>query len=840
MKYIIAATAVAGAAAVPVIELDLSSYQAQEYSATQTHVGVGCATDSTLCRARAGNIRPGYSYVEKYSRSCPAGVADATTCALPNAHAYDHQDGSLTVTKTIKLMNVDGTKCAPSADNDFCVEAVVSYARRAEYAVEYDAKDAAGNDAEKLIFTLIVNDQTAPSITPANGLPQKTLESCDIDNLGQSTTWINNWMMPATAVATDNIDGLVSDQMTITIENPHGSKVTKTQAQAKTQAGKMHIDTHVLGEWKITYDARDNAGFFGRGGQDNHNTYTRTITVQDTTAPIIYCKAKSCAYEPGRVNSALRQKYGDNRVISVETVEDCCHECEQQQFLRPMGSYVANHAPACGYFSYDKTNQKCYLMSASLSLQKDGAVEAASDWATGYPIQCQVQNDHECGTAYSDSGARCIDMRDSFDLSTHAISGSLLTPDSSATTAPIDITKLGEQTIQYNCKDKQQKAAPQQTRFVNVVDTKPPTVQLVDAHTVEASAGVTPQTAIDAWLTGYTCADHANCDTAPVTTTTWHENDCDGAATTWESNKVKVYGIKYSCKDHQGHIGTACRIIDNQDKTKPVISLNNAAHGDEITVTAQPTGSFVDAGATCHDFIDGPINENLVIKGNNIKLNRPGTYKITYDCTDSAGNSAGQLHKTVTVEDKICPSCTVNGKSAVDLEAGFKYVEIGATCTDVIGRVDASNTVQTDLPAEAQGAVNPDVPGQYTITYRAQDGAGNWNDGKNGCTGGNVDDDTSVYTRTVNVEDTLKPVITLDYDSVPIHVGDASDTGHNGVANPAGKANVNPYIKAKSDLMAEGTTASVDGWVLAAAASAVAGIALLAASKRSVVTAVPV
>ena len=45
-------------------------------------------------------------------------------------------------------------------------------------------------------------------------------------------------------------------------------------------------------------------------------------------------------------------------------------------------------------------------------------------------------------------------------------------------------------------------------------------------------------------------------------------------------------------------------------------------------------------GEETAEFIDGPINENLVIKGNNIKLNRPGTYKISYDCTDSAGNSA--------------------------------------------------------------------------------------------------------------------------------------------------------------------------------------------------------
>jgi hypothetical protein len=839
--FAIAALPLAAAAA-PRIELDLAGYQAQAYAPALKHVGVGCAKDASLCRHAAGMIRPGYSYVEKYSRSCPAGVADAATCALPNAHAYDHQDGSLIVTKTVKLMNLDGKKCMPTTANKFCKEQAVSYARRAEYAVEYDAMDGAGNQAEKLIFTLIVNDHEAPSITPANGLPAKSLESCDIDNLGQDAKDIARWNLPATAIANDNIDGLVSDEMKVTITSPRGTKQERTQKAAKTTP--LGINTRVLGDWTIRYDAYDHAGFFGRNGENNHNSYTRVVTVQDTTAPSIYCKAKSCAYEPGRVNAQVRAKFGDNRVITVKTVEDCCHECEQQQFRRPVGTVVSNHAPACGYFSYDKVNSKCYLMSSGVSLKTAGVVEPSKDWATGYPIQCQVQNDHECGTKFVDAGARCIDMRDSYDVASKAISGSLLKPTSSAAQAPIAVGKLGIQTIQYNCADKQGLKAPQTTRYVNVVDTKAPTVTLVDAHTVETSAGVTTAAQIDTYLKGFRCADFANCDTAPKTAATWHEGSCDGAATTWDHKKVATFAIKYTCTDHAGHVGTACRILRNQDKTKPVIALNDAKHGDIVTVKAAATGTFVDAGATCFDFIDGQINENLTIKGQNIKLNRPGTYKITYDCTDSAGNGAGQLFKTVIVEDKECPRCVTNGKQVVNVEAGFKYTESGATCTDKVGLVDASNVVQTNLPAEAVGKVDTNQPGVYTVTYRAKDGAGNWNDGKNGCKGGNVDDQATVYTRTVNVEDTLKPVITLDYNSVPIHIGDASDTGHGGVSNPAGNPQANPYLnkgkKVKSLFMAEEASASVDGWMIGAAASAVAGLALLAASKRTVVTAVPV
>merc|ERR1719408_566710 len=90
----------------PVISLDLTESQAKRYNKDTTHVGVGCKTvngkHNSFCRSVSGTISDGYSYVERYSRTCEAGKADLTNCGLPNAHAYDHQDGPLKVTKTIR------------------------------------------------------------------------------------------------------------------------------------------------------------------------------------------------------------------------------------------------------------------------------------------------------------------------------------------------------------------------------------------------------------------------------------------------------------------------------------------------------------------------------------------------------------------------------------------------------------------------------------------------------------------------------------------------------------------------------------------------------------------
>ena len=132
-----------------------------------------------------------------------------------------------------------------------------------------------------------------------------------------------------------------------------------------------------------------------------------------------------------------------------------------------------------------------------------------------------------------------------------------------------------------------------------------------------------------------------------------------------------------------------------------------------------------------------------------------------------------------------------------------------------------------------QNGVNINQVGEYTVRYRAQDAAGNWNDGS--CAG------SAEYVRTIHVVDTLKPVIALHLDNHLVHVGDASDTAvHNGAMNPAKAALLTQFES--SALMAEasrGTAATV--W-LAAAGSCALGIAalVLTARRRRPVTELPI
>jgi hypothetical protein len=62
----------------------------------------------------------------------------------------------------------------------------------------------------------------------------------------------------------------------------------------------------------------------------------------------------------------------------------------------------------------------------------------------------------------------------------------------------------------------------------------------------------------------------------------------------------------------------------------------------------------------------------------------PGTYTIEYDYTDSNGNPATTVTRTVIVEDTTNPIITLNGSSSITLEAGDSYSELGAEWSDVV------------------------------------------------------------------------------------------------------------------------------------------------------------
>ncbi|MFA6547393.1 MAG: immunoglobulin-like domain-containing protein [Candidatus Magasanikbacteria bacterium] len=201
-----------------------------------------------------------------------------------------------------------------------------------------------------------------------------------------------------------------------------------------------------------------------------------------------------------------------------------------------------------------------------------------------------------------------------------------------------------------------------------------------------------------------------------------------------------------------------------QDTTLPTLLLNG-----ENPINIFVGATYIDAGATASDNIDGDITSKIVTV-NPVNTAVAGTYIITYNVIDSSGNVATQVIRTVSVSemvptpDNTPPVITLNGEAEVTIFVGELYTELGANAIDAVdGKVLVSITTPVDMSSI----------GDYTITYTAVDAAGN----------------VSSKIRTVHVvpvtiiPDTTAPVITLNKDeggfiTLDLVVGDTfSDPG---------------------------------------------------------------
>jgi len=193
---------------------------------------------------------------------------------------------------------------------------------------------------------------------------------------------------------------------------------------------------------------------------------------------------------------------------------------------------------------------------------------------------------------------------------------------------------------------------------------------------------------------------------------------------------VGDYTVDYSVTDSSNNTTTAQRIVHVVDTTKPVITLNGA---NPMSVECKST--FVDPGATAADNCDTNVYVNV---SGSVNTNVVGNYSLTYTATDASGNAADPVIRTVQVVDTTPPVITLTGPNPFYVECHSVYSDPGATATDLCqGNVTVTNDSAT--------AVNTLEPGFYTVTYTAVDSQGN----------------TGTTTRTVQVRDTQKPVITI-------------------------------------------------------------------------------
>ncbi|MFA7692759.1 MAG: immunoglobulin-like domain-containing protein [Candidatus Hydrogenedentales bacterium] len=555
------------------------------------------------------------------------------------------------------------------------------------YTVSYTVSDSSGNEAIET-RVVIVEDTTAPIITL----------------LGEETVTVEcgAGYSDAGATAFDVCDG----DLEVTVDNS--------------------VDTSVPGSYTVSFTVSDSSG--------NEAIETRAVIVEDTTSPIITLLGEeSLTVECG-------SEYSDAGATALDICDgDLEVTVDNSVDISVSGTYRVR------YSASDSAGNEAIEVMRTVIVEDTTA-----------PVITLLGEESltvECGSEYSDAGATALDACDG-DLE--------VTVDNFVVTSV-----LGSYTVSYAVSDAAGNEAIEVMRTVIVEDTTAPLIALLGEETVTVECGadysdagataldacdgdleVTVDNSVDTSVPGsytvsYTVSDSSGNEaiemrvviiedtTSPIITLLGEESltvecgadysdagatafdVCDGDLEVTVDNSVDTsvpgnYTVSYTVSDSSGNEAIETRVVIVEDTTAPIITLL----GEESLIVECGT-DYSDAGATALDICDGDLE---VTVDNSVDTSVPGSYTVSYTVSDSSGNVADEMMRTVIVEDTTAPIITLLGEESLTVECGADYSDAGATALDIC---------DGDLEVTIDNSVDSSVPGSYTVSYTVSDSSGN-------------------------------------------------------------------------------------------------------------------
>ncbi len=152
--------------------------------------------------------------------------------------------------------------------------------------------------------------------------------------------------------------------------------------------------------------------------------------------------------------------------------------------------------------------------------------------------------------------------------------------------------------------------------------------------------------------------------------------------------------------------------LSESDSNPPVITLT----GDN-PFYVEVGSTYTDPGCSASDAEEGDLTSAVVVSGlEDLNVNKLGNYILTYNVSDSSGNAAETVTRTVVVQDTTIPVIVLNGDAEINVYQGVNYTDAGAVLTD---NYDADKNIL------ATGSVDTSEIGQYILTYNGTDSSGN-------------------------------------------------------------------------------------------------------------------
>jgi len=820
---------------------------------------------------------------EDTSMICAAG-SDLTSCSFPivSSDGIAGSDTTSTMTLTVTKLATDGTTTTVftctgpgtvgCTDADVVASAGFDFDSVGYYLFSYSAFDDTvdHHKAEDIVFSLFLDDWVAPVVTGTGSDIQACNPACGATCTPVALTSFN-------IVATDDVYGDVSNTLTYTFNG--GASMTLAEAQAQFLIEQYSPVTLV-----VSCSANDNAGAFGQDGSNNNGHAVFTFNVVDNIAPVITVTSPSvntwecCKHDYLAFNSARADSY--NFATCGAFSDPGATFFSQVQCALPVNTITSNvDTKTIGTYSvvYDAKS----LNDVNEAVQKTREVvvqdttpplialvgpqtvtihQYNKNAATTNTDTEDDQDDNGSLKDWTAASLNAVHLLHSVQVwdecsdivLASAVAVTYLSADGATTYATSELmaAAAGTYIVRYTATDDNALTSSID-RSVVVVDATAPIIRLDGASRIFVefqSGSFTDPSA--------TCKDYHNADLNIVT-----------SDTNVDVNTLGTYLITYSCTD-----GASNAALDQvltvvvRDTTAPTFVMalgggalisdtskldsvsgdiqwgnaNNVATTSSVTICENQLEAgfpFKDPSGTASDYSSTTVtvSNNIVTESSSkawnmescdaIKSFYAGATDGYYFITTSQSPLVGKVrvHCDMTASTPVTTKACTGTCTCVGL--GMTTSTSADECTSTSAALPTGYTISHD--AVVSGAHL--TKGSYVFQYYIADAEGNTNDCWNHysnkavthCQGG------MTYVRLITVSDNLPPMITLH-----------DRANENAVLySAAGLDNGNPFVQGA--LMAE-QSSSVNGWIIAAAGCAVAGLALMAVSSSKKTSVLPV
>jgi hypothetical protein len=608
---------------------------------------------------------------------------DHTNCPFPKAKAYDHQDRDVAVTTRLYRIDVEG-KGQMTEINPVPAPAAFDFSKRSTFLFKYDSKDLHGNEAEQVVFALILDDVNAPIYdvgckNVATAYQQGDWKShikveavsdwelCRVagfDNVDTDTVkqWGNtrynvcyngkaglekgDWKKSGdkeTAIGSDwkqPIGQCCKGSGGIDCAVHQRNWVTYKEALSFFKDGKNGAGPNHVGNWVIQTKLEDKAGIYGHNQVNNQAIRHQNVLVVDTSAPEIHLGGSS----PDMV------------------------ECSKHNMPATRGEMTKELKDVAWYGDESVCKDKLDTDALGLYLPVTTTVPRADK---------QICQGDECDDITTVPSQDAVEINPVVETYHQGIANEVRTmPDIPSTS----------RTFKYECSDYSNNKAPVRVRTVTTVDTEKPSLILTQ------KAIQTPGDELVVEYVAHTADGQKDLTQDDNEYGAWAEDSCDATVT---SDDIKMswgprpfnpkalgdYVRTYTVKDASENTAQITRTFTVVDQAIPIIKPVGG-FGSLETYEASRTEEYVDKGATCWDYVDGELSHAVEVSGEVVNMRIPATYTIRYDCQDLSGNNALKRIRTVVVQDTQLPAIKLIGTMVNYVESGFPYVDAGAIATD--------------------------------------------------------------------------------------------------------------------------------------------------------------